>query len=86
MKDLTCILVDDEELARDLLKEFLEPHADINIIAEAGKGKEAVQLINELKPDLVFLDVQMPGMDGFEVCRKIQNKISRSAPFIQKKC
>ena len=73
MKELTCILVDDEELARDLLKEFLEPHTDINIIAEAGKGKEAVQLINEMKPDLVFLDVQMPGMDGFEVIEKLDH-------------
>lgn len=73
MKELTCILVDDEELARDLLKEFLEPHDDINIIAEAGKGKEAVQLINEMKPDLVFLDVQMPGMDGFEVIEKLEH-------------
>jgi two-component system LytT family response regulator len=70
---MTCIIVDDEELARNLLKEFLEVHDDVEVIGEADRGKEAVKMINEMKPDLVFLDVQMPGMDGFEVIEKLDH-------------
>ena len=64
---ITCVIVDDEQLARELLREYLEPMTEISIIGEAVKGKDAVELIDNLKPDLVFLDVQMPGMTGFDV-------------------
>ena len=66
-KALTTILVDDEPLARQLLREYLEDFPDIRIVGECRNGKQAVKAINELRPDLVFLDIRMPGMDGFEV-------------------
>jgi two-component system LytT family response regulator len=64
---MRVILVDDEHLARALLRELLAAHADIEIVAECANGFEAVKAIAELEPDLVFLDIQMPKLDGFEV-------------------
>jgi two-component system LytT family response regulator len=64
---LRTILADDEELARRLLREYLVNEPDIEIAAECTNGFEAVKVINEQKPDAVFLDVQMPRLDGFEV-------------------
>lgn len=69
----TCIIIDDEKLARELLREFLETFPQIEIVAECEKGKDAVLAINALKPDLIFLDVQMPGMNGFEVLEEIDH-------------
>jgi two-component system LytT family response regulator len=69
-----AILVDDEELARGYLRELLAPHAEIEIAAECRNGFEAVKAINDLSPDLVFLDVQMPKLDGFEVLELIDAK------------
>jgi two-component system, LytTR family, response regulator len=69
-----AILVDDEELARGYLRELLSPHSEIEIAAECRNGFEAVKAINELAPDLVFLDVQMPKLDGFEVLELIDAK------------
>ncbi len=70
----TCLIIDDEKLARDLLREFLETFPQIEIIGECSKGKEAVEQINKLKPDLIFLDVQMPGMNGFDVLDEIEHE------------
>jgi len=64
---MRVIIVDDEHLARALLREYLAPHPDIEIVAECANGFEAVKAIGELDPDLVFLDIQMPKLDGFEV-------------------
>ncbi len=69
-----AILVDDEELARGYLRELLSAHSEIEIAAECRNGFEAVKAINELAPDLVFLDVQMPKLDGFEVLELIDAK------------
>jgi two-component system LytT family response regulator len=69
---LKALLVDDEELARLLLREFLAGQPDVEIIGECSNGFDAVKAIQELKPDLVFLDVQMPKLDGFEVLELIQ--------------
>ena len=69
----TCIIIDDERLARELLTEFLEAFPKIEIVAECEKGKEAVEKIDSLKPDIIFLDVQMPGMNGFEVLEEIEH-------------
>ncbi len=74
---IKCIIVDDEQLARDLLSEYLADHEEVEIVAQCSKGSEAIQQINELDPDLVFLDVQMPGLDGFGVLEKIE-----ADPFI----
>jgi two-component system, LytTR family, response regulator len=64
---LTAILIDDEAPARALVREYLNQHSDIDIVAECANGFEAVKAASELKPDLLFLDVQMPKLDGFEV-------------------
>lgn len=64
---MRVIVVDDEPLARSLLREYLAPHGDIDIVAECANGFEAVKAIAELKPDLVLLDIQMPKLTGFEV-------------------
>lgn len=68
---INCLIIDDEPLARELLKEFLQQQPDLNLIGECSKGTEAVDKIDELKPDLIFLDVQMPGMNGFDVLDEI---------------
>lgn len=64
---LRILIVDDEELARAVVREHLAAHGDVEVLGEAANGFEAVKLAAELKPDLVFLDVQMPKLDGFEV-------------------
>ncbi|MCE2996039.1 MAG: LytR/AlgR family response regulator transcription factor [Cyclobacteriaceae bacterium] len=74
MTKSTCIIIDDEKLARDLLREYLESMEDIELLDECAKGSEAVEKINKLKPDLIFLDVQMPGMTGFEVLDEIDHE------------
>src|SRR5580698_1697093 len=68
---LRAAIVDDEELARQLLREYLWEAGGVEIVAECGNGFDAVKAIGELKPDLVFLDVQMPKLDGFEVLELI---------------
>jgi two-component system LytT family response regulator len=70
----TCLIIDDEKLARDLLREYLVGFPEIEVIGEAAKGNEAVEKINKLKPDLIFLDVQMPGMNGFDVLEEIDHE------------
>ncbi|MBZ5523374.1 MAG: response regulator [Acidobacteriia bacterium] len=68
---MRAVIVEDEELARQVLREMLQPHADIEIVGECANGFEAVKMVPELKPDLLFLDVQMPKLDGFEVLELI---------------
>jgi two-component system LytT family response regulator/two-component system response regulator LytT len=69
--ELRTILVDDEQLARDELRYLLGQIGDVEIIGQAGNGVEALEAIDRLEPDLVFLDVQMPGLTGFEVARRL---------------
>jgi len=68
------MIVDDEKLARDLLREYLENFPDIQLVAECEQGSDAVEKIDNLKPDIVFLDVQMPGMNGFDVLEDIEHE------------
>ncbi len=70
---LSAILADDERLALDELTYLLRDFPEVDIIATASNGLEAAQRIDELEPDVVFLDVQMPGMDGMSVIRKIRD-------------
>jgi len=72
MKMIRTLIVDDEPLARQTIHLLLQGDPEIKIIAECGDGAQAVKLIFETKPDLVFLDIQMPEMDGFEVLAKIR--------------
>jgi two-component system, LytTR family, response regulator LytT len=71
---LSAVIVDDEQLARDELAYLLKGVGDIDVIAQGKNGVEAVNLIREHNPDLVFLDVQMPGLDGFGVIKKLLDK------------
>jgi two-component system, LytTR family, response regulator len=66
-RKIRTVVVDDEDLARQVLREFLSAHAEVEIVAECANGFEAVKAVAEHKPDLVFLDIQMPKLDGFEV-------------------
>ena len=68
---IRAVIVDDEELARQVLREFVAAHSEIEIIAECANGFEAVKIVTEQKPDLMFLDIQMPKLDGFEVLELI---------------
>jgi two-component system LytT family response regulator len=71
---IRTVLVDDEQLARQVLREFISAHADLEIAAECSNGFEAVKAVADQKPDLLFLDVQMPKLDGFEVLELIGNQ------------
>ena len=71
---LSAVIVDDEQLARDELAYLLKNADDVNVVAQGKNGLDAVNLIKEHNPDLVFLDVQMPGLDGFGVIKKLLDK------------
>ena len=71
---LSAVIVDDEQLARDELSFLLKSTDDVNIVAQGSNGLEAVNLIKEHSPDIVFLDVQMPGLDGFGVIKKLLDR------------
>ena len=71
---IRTIIVEDELLARNLLKSYLGGHEKIEIIAECENGFDGLKAINEMKPDLVFLDVQMPKLTGFEMLELLEHK------------
>lgn len=66
------IIVDDEAAGRQLIKEYLKDYPDLILLGEANNGVDGVKMINEFKPDLVFLDIQMPGMTGFDVLTHLE--------------
>jgi two-component system, LytTR family, response regulator len=68
---IRTLLVDDEQPARDHLRELLAPHSDVEIAGEAEEGEQAIELISALKPDLVLLDIQMPGCSGLDVAASL---------------
>lgn len=61
------VIVDDESSGRKLIKEYLQGHENLILVGEANNGVDAIKIINEFKPDLVFIDIQMPGLTGFDV-------------------
>jgi two-component system LytT family response regulator len=75
---LKAVIVDDEAPARALMLEYLRPHADIEVVAQCCNGFEAVKAVSELHPDILFLDIQMPKLNGFEVLELID----RDAPTV----
>jgi len=78
---ISALIIDDEQLARDELKYLLDSVGGVDVVAQGTNGIEAVDLIEEYHPDLVFLDVQMPGLDGFAVIQRLMDRArSRSAP------
>ncbi|MGH9719977.1 MAG: LytR/AlgR family response regulator transcription factor [Bryobacteraceae bacterium] len=78
---LSAVIVDDEELARDELSYLLQDFADIEVVGSGANGLEALDLIRKVEPDLVFLDVQMPGLDGLGVVRKLREK-NADIPYV----
>ena len=79
---LTTIVVDDEQLACDELSYLLNDFPEVEVIATGSNGLQAVELIQKLEPDLVFLDVQMPGLDGIGVVRRLREKEIELPHFI----
>ena len=73
---LRVVIVDDEALARGVIREYLAGLADIEIVAECSNGFEAVKAVADLRPDLMFLDVQMPKLDGFEVLELVGRDVA----------
>src|SRR5690348_7112672 len=73
---IRTVIVDDEDLARQVVRELLAEHAEIEVVAECANGFEAVKAVTELKPDLLFLDIQMPKLDGFEVLELIGTEMA----------
>jgi two-component system LytT family response regulator len=71
---LRTVIVEDEELARKLMKSFLNDNEKVEVVAECENGFEGIKKINELKPDLVFLDIQMPKITGFEMLELLEHK------------
>jgi len=76
MDSFRALIVDDEPLARTLLREFLKSHPDCTVIGECSNGLEAVRTIDRDKPDILFLDIQMPKLTGFEVLELIDHRCS----------
>jgi len=73
MKKIKTIIIDDERLAREELKHLLSNHDDIEVIGTAQNGLEGIKICQETSPDLIFLDISMPGMDGFEMLQKMEH-------------
>ena len=76
---ISALIIDDEQLARDELKYLLDSVGGVDVVAQGANGIEAVDLIEEHRPDLVFLDVQMPGQDGFAVIQRLMERNRREA-------
>jgi two-component system LytT family response regulator len=74
---MKALIVDDERLARKELMKLLEEHPSIEIVGEAMNAEEAIQMVNELNPDLLFLDIQMPGKTGFQLLEELD-----AVPFV----
>jgi two-component system LytT family response regulator len=79
---IRTLIVDDEPLARRRLRAFLRPEADMEIVGECGNGEQAVEAIRAMRPQLVFLDVQMPGMDGFAVLQALEPRLMPMVVFV----
>jgi two-component system LytT family response regulator len=82
MAELSVLVVDDEPLVREGIRVLLEREADVRVLGEARNGEEALQRIRELRPDLVLLDVQMPGMDGFAVVAALEPEERPAMVFV----
>jgi two-component system, LytTR family, response regulator len=79
---IRTVIVDDEELARDRIQTLLELEPDVEVVGVCADGPSAVEMIDRTQPDLVFLDVQMPGMDGFEVVENLERTKLPAVVFV----
>jgi two-component system LytT family response regulator len=82
MDKIRAIIADDEPLARRGIRQLLAPHGDVAIVAETRNGRETVRALRELQPDLLFLDVQMPELDGFDVLDEIGANFMPAVIFV----
>lgn len=82
MTPYRVVVVDDEPLAREGIRALLEEHSDFLVEALCGSGPEALKAVERHRPDLLFLDVQMPGMDGFEVLRRLGDGVPQAVIFV----
>ncbi len=76
MNAIKVLMADDHPLARAGIRKFLEKEADIQVVGEASSGEEALQMVEEMAPDVLLLDMEMPGMKGLEVARTLKEKQS----------
>ncbi|HKF42885.1 MAG TPA: response regulator [Thermoanaerobaculia bacterium] len=79
---MRVLIVDDEPPAREWLRELLSGQPDVEVLGECESGREAIEAIERTRPELVFLDVQMPGLDGFEVLREIRPECMPAVVFV----
>ena len=77
-----AVVVDDEPTAREVVRTLLTEHPTIEVVGEATNGKEAVLLVRQLRPDLLFLDIQMPDQDGFRVLESLGDDVPRGIVFV----
>lgn len=82
MKTYSCIIVDDEPLARKRIQSLLEQDAEIKILKVCANGKEAIEAVNEQLPDMLFIDIQMPELNGFEVVQALESKSIPAIIFV----
>jgi len=73
---IRTLLIDDEPLARDIVKFYLEDYADIEVVAECSDGFEGLKAISQIKPDFIFLDIQMPKISGFEMLELVEQPLA----------
>lgn len=81
-RGVSAVIVDDEPAAREVLRSFLRPETGVEVVGEAGNGVEAVALVRRESPDLVFLDVQMPDLDGFSVLEELGDAVPPGVVFV----
>jgi two-component system LytT family response regulator len=82
MSELTCVIVDDEPLARELLRGMLAAHAGVDVVAECGDGRAALRAVQRLDPDIMFLDVEMPKMNGFDLVQELDPETMPAIVFV----
>ncbi len=82
MSDLRCLIVDDEPLARELLRGMIAAHPGVEVVAECGDGRSALRAIRRFDPDLLFLDIEMPKMDGFDLVQELDPDAMPAIVFV----